>query len=121
MAKITNWDDITKLPTNTMAESTVLGCCLLGGKEIYEKAKGWIREENAFYSDDHKRIWKVMEKLYKDKKAIDLVTVSALAKDEYGREKVSAYWISSLSENLPTAQSVEEYSKIVWSNNKGIQ
>ena len=114
MAKIPNWDDITKLPTNTMAESTVLGCCLLGGKDVYEKAKGWIREENAFYSEDHKKVWKVIEKLYKDKKAIDLVTVSALAKDEYGREKISAYWLSSLSENLPTTQSIEEYSKIVW-------
>ena len=58
MAKITNWDDITKLPTNTMAESTVLGCCLLGGKDVYEKAKGWIREENAFYSEEHKKVLK---------------------------------------------------------------
>ena len=114
MAKVTNWDDITALPTNIMAESTVIGCCLIGGKDVYEKAKGWIREDKAFYSEDHKKIWKVIEKLYKDRKAIDLVTVSALAKDEYGREKISAYWLSSLSEDLPTTQSIEEYSKIVW-------
>ena len=31
MAKVTNWDDITALPTNIMAESTVIGCCLIGG------------------------------------------------------------------------------------------
>ena len=114
MAKVTKWDDITALPTNIMAESTVIGCCLIGGKDVYEKAKGWIREDKAFYSEDHKKIWKVIEKLYKNKEAIDLVTVSALAKDEYGREKISAYWLSSLSEDLPTTQSIEEYSKIVW-------
>ena len=66
MAKVTNWDDITALPTNIMAESTVIGCCLIGGKDVYEKAKGWIREDKAFYSEAHKKIWKVIEKLYKN-------------------------------------------------------
>ena len=114
MAGVFKWDDHGSLPSNTMAEESVLGTVLLGGKETFEKAKSWIRDDNAFYTTDNKKIWQTIELLYKDKEHIDVVTVTNKAKDIFGSNKISAYFITGLTSELPSKSKVEDYSRIVW-------
>jgi replicative DNA helicase len=114
MTGVFKWDNHGSLPSNIMAEESVLGTVLLGGKETFEKAKSWIRDDNAFYTTDNKRVWQTFEELYKNKEHIDVVTVTNKARNIFGNKKISAYFITGLTSELPSRSKVEDYSRIVW-------
>ena len=100
-------------PSSKEAEKAALGAIMLSGNEVYEKVKAWIRNDNAFYYLDNKRIWNSMNELYKEHKPIDLVTVNNKIKEIYPKSKI-AYYTTEVFESCPTATNVEEYAKIVW-------
>ena len=106
--------DRTKpLPNSQEAEDSVIGSILLKGGVIYDKVAAWIRNPNAFYYEDNKKVWKAMSTLYKDRVPIDTVTVLEKCKDMYDGEPMG-YYITGLVERLPTTGNVEQYAKIVW-------
>ena len=41
-------DIIKEQPSNVEAERALIGSVLLGGTEVYEKAKSWIRTSDSF-------------------------------------------------------------------------
>ena len=47
-------DKIRVQPSSSEAEKALLGSVLLGGSDIFEKAKSWIRNSEAFYSDENR-------------------------------------------------------------------
>lgn len=51
---------------DNMAERLILGNCIFEGPNTFAKAKCFISTPDIFYTDDHKKIWLVMEKLYDD-------------------------------------------------------
>ena len=57
-------------PSNKDAEKATLGAIMTGGNDIFEKVKAWIREDNAFYYLDNKKLWQSMNELYKEHKPI---------------------------------------------------
>ena len=65
----------TPLPSNQEAEIAILGGVLLKGAEVYEKAKTWIKDDNAFYVTSHKNIWMAISVFYKEDIPIDTLTV----------------------------------------------
>jgi len=104
-------------PNNFEAEQAVLGAVLLGGTNTFELANGWIKNIQAFYHGDHKTIWKSMQVLYKQHEVLDAVTISNEARkylEPHDNNKHMAYYITGLYESCPSAQTVEEYAKIVW-------
>jgi len=109
---------ITPLPSNQEAEIAVLGAVLLEGGEIYEKAKIWLKDDDAFYVTRHKVIWKAMSTLYKSDIPIDAITVhTEIKKEKYKDEYVTdldAYFITGLSQSVPTTANVEHYAKDIW-------
>ena len=60
-------DKIRVQPSSSEAEKALLGSILLGGAETFEKAKSWIRQSDALYSDVNKGLWKAMQSLYRNK------------------------------------------------------
>ena len=100
-------------PSNKEAEEAVLGCVLMDCVAIFEKAVAWIRDEDGFYYKDSKFVWKVMHELYKSRSPIDIVTVADKCKDMYTKQKL-AYYITSLTDEIPTSVNIEYYAKIVW-------
>ena len=100
-------------PSNKDAEHATLGAVLLGGENTYEKVKAWIRDDNAFYYIDNKKIWKSMSELYAENKPIDLITVNNKIKEIYPKSKI-AYHTTEILDSCPTESNVNEYAKIVW-------
>ena len=100
-------------PSNKEAEEAVLGCVLVDGDFIYEKASAWIRDIDGFYYKDNKVVWEAMGDLYKSRSPIDLVTVAAKCKDMYPKRKM-AYFVTSLVDETPSSANVEHYARIVW-------
>ena len=62
-------------PSSEVAEQAVLGCILTGGEREQEIGLAWIRDEDAFYFDDNRKVWNAFRELYKDNIEIDFVTL----------------------------------------------
>ena len=104
-------------PHSKEAEKALLGCVLNGGIESFEEAKHWIRKSDAFYSEDNKKIWIAMQRLFRDKEGIDVVTVYDKYKrlnPNYEETEGIGYYITGLPEEAPSAALVDRYGKIIW-------
>jgi len=108
----TKENEIKSPPSSEEAEKALLGCLIVGGEREQEIGLAWIRDENAFYFEDNRTIWKAFIELYKDNVTIDFVTVNDKVKDITG--KGMAYYITGLSESTPTTANITQYAKIVW-------
>ena len=107
------------MPSNQEAEIAVLGGILLEGNEVYEKAKSWIKDDEAFYFMRHQIIWQAIGTLYKSNTPIDVVTIHTelKKKDKYDTEHVAdlnAYFLTGLADGVPTTANVEHYAKDIW-------
>ncbi len=101
-----------KLPSNFEAEQSVLGCALIDSDAALSVISKL--DEIDFYNETHRSIFSVIKKLYSNSIAIDFVTVS----DELEKQNlISAVggmsYISSLSNIVPSAASVNNYIDIV--------
>jgi len=104
----------TKLaPSSKEAEESVLGCILLDGVSIYEKVAAWIRDEEAFYYNDNKKVWKAIKEIYKAGECIDTITVADKVKDK-NDGKGMAYFITGLISEIATTANAEYHAKIIW-------
>ena len=106
---------VKEQPSNMEAERALLGSVLLGGLDVYEKAKPWVTKSEAFYSTVNKQLWKSIQSLYRDKQEIDIITVL----DRFKRlnpthEDGIGYYVSGLPEDVPTSANVEQYGKIIY-------
>ena len=104
--------EIKVMPSASEAEQALLGCIIQGGEREQEIAMAWIRDDEAFYNFDNKRIWTSMAELYKDGVEIDVITLTNKVKDMHGDGK--AYYITGLTESFISTANVENYARIVW-------
>jgi len=100
------------LPHSEEAEKALLGCMITGGDREQEIGMAWIRDEEAFYDKDNKFVWRALNDLYKDNIEIDFITLSDKVRDMTGESM--AFYITGLTEYIPTTANVEEYARIVW-------
>jgi len=99
-------------PSSVIAEEAVLGSILLQ-PELYDKIAAWIRDDNAFYQNNNKKIWKAIVELHKERTPVDSLTVFEKCKTMFG-DKITAYELTGLSESVPTTSNAEYYAKIMW-------
>ena len=97
---------------NVEAEEAVLGSVLIGGDVEMQIAMGWIREDDAFYSEKCRNIFICMKELYNNKIPIDVITLSNKVQETFGMQ--DSLYIMDLQDNVVTKSKVEHYSKIVW-------
>ena len=106
---------IKEQPSNMEAEKALLGSVLLGGLDVYEKAKPWVTKSDAFYSTVNKQLWKSIQSLYRDKQEIDIITVlDRFKRLNPNHEDGMSYYVSGLPEDVPTSANVEQYGKIIY-------
>ncbi len=111
MSKTEN-NEIKVLPQSEEAEKALLGCMIVGAEREQEIGMAWIRDNEAFYFNNNKSIWKSLKELYKNNVEIDFVTLSDKVKELSGESM--AYYITGLAEAVPTTANVEQYARIVW-------
>ena len=100
------------LPHSEEAEKALLGCMISGGDREQEIGMAWIRDEEAFYDKENKSVWKALKELYKDNVEIDFITLSDKVQDLTGESM--AYYLTGLTEFVPSKANVENYARIVW-------
>jgi hypothetical protein len=107
-------DDILRRlpPQNLEAEQSVLGAILLDNESI-EEANRILKIEH-FYRESHREIFKAMRTLWRDKVAIDAVTLTAELTNRKKIEEVGGpAYLAELASVVPTARNIAHYSNIV--------
>ncbi len=90
---------------------------ILGSMLIDENAVGKIIDvidETCFYKEAHRIIYQAMLGLYAQSQPIDLVTLTEELRKSNQLDRVGgSYFVSGLSQKVPSASNVQHYAKIV--------
>jgi replicative DNA helicase len=99
-------------PHSVEAEQSVLGGLLLDNN-AWDKI-GDVVSESDFYRDEHRRIFRQIQKLFERGKPADVVTVSE-SLDAAGDKESSGglAYLSELASNVPGASNIRRYAEIV--------
>jgi len=108
---------LEKLPPQSIeAEIAVLGSMLIEEEAIAKAIE--IIDENAFYKEAHRIIYKTITELFSKNSAVDIVTLIEELKRKGQLDDVGgASYITLLTSSIPTAANIEHYAKIVKEKN----
>lgn len=108
-----NTEELRLPPQNIEAEMAVLGGILLGGSEAFDKVAEVGLKWMHFYNGRHGIVYRKMSDLVEKRIPVDLLTLVNSFKEEDLKEIGGAYFLSGLSESVPSAANVGYYTKIV--------
>lgn len=101
-----------KLPYNLDAERSVIGAMLMDRDAIVEAADMLTKED--FYNGQHGTLFENMVELFKEGKAVDLVTLkNKLEENNVPDEVISTRFIAEIMDTLPTSVNAKDYAAIV--------
>lgn len=99
-------------PQNLEAEQSLLGGLLVDPESINKIVD--LVGPSDFYRDAHGQIYDLMLDLYERNEAIDIITVSSLARDKGVVEKIGGLaYLNSLVDVMPSAANIVQYAKMV--------
>ncbi|HVN95644.1 MAG TPA: replicative DNA helicase [Syntrophorhabdaceae bacterium] len=99
-------------PQNIEAEQSLLGGVLVDAEAINKVAD--IVGPADFYRDAHGKIYEMMLDLYERNDAIDLITVSSLARDKGILEGIGGVtYLNTLVDLMPSAANIAHYAKMI--------
>lgn len=90
-------------------EEAVLGALILE-KDAYLIVSEII-ESDDFYREKHAKIYEAIQDLFVENKAIDIITIHTKLKES--GEKISAFDLSKLTENVASAAHIEYHARIL--------
>ncbi|MDD6793990.1 MAG: replicative DNA helicase [Clostridiaceae bacterium] len=100
------------LPQSIEAEQSVIGSMIIDKNAIVKVAEKL--EENDFYRDGHKIIFKAISEMFKNDMAVDLLTLLEYLKSNDQLEKAGGVtYITELSSSVPTTANLSSYIEIV--------
>lgn len=99
--------ELPALPRNEDAERTVLGCVLVNPKAVFDVV-GMLRVEH-FHTDAHRRIWAAIERLARENKPIDSLTIHSAI----GSADVPFVVIDALTAGIPRSTNIAYYAGLI--------
>ncbi len=100
------------LPQSIEAEQSVIGSMIIDKSAIVQVAERL--EENDFYRDGHKIIFRAIFEMFKNDTAVDLLTLLEYLKSNDLLEKAGGVtYITEVSSSVPTTANLSSYIKIV--------
>lgn len=100
------------LPQNIEAEQSVIGSMIIDKGAIAKVAEK-LNEED-FYRDGHKTIYRAIFEMFRNDMAVDLLTLLEYLKSSEGLEKAGGVtYITEVSSSVPTTANLESYIRIV--------
>ena len=99
-------------PNNQEAERSALGAAMLSKEALMDVAEE-VRVED-FYNESHREIFKAIMNLYRENKAVDMLTVCEELKKQKALDMVGGRaYIGTLTSEVPSTANAGDYSKIV--------
>ncbi|HUQ76332.1 MAG TPA: replicative DNA helicase [Burkholderiales bacterium] len=99
-------------PHSVEAEQSLLGALLIDN-QAFDRIADLVAGED-FYRDDHRRIWRHVQRLLENSRPADVVTVaeSIEASDDKDKTGGPAY-LAALAQNTPSSLNVRRYAELV--------
>ncbi|MBQ2769578.1 MAG: replicative DNA helicase [Clostridia bacterium] len=105
-------NEVNTMPYNRDAEMALLGCLLIDNdiaSELVEKLS-----EEDFYQESHKFIVRAMQKVFAERKPVDLVTVADRLEGDAVLEKAGGItYLTDLAQITPSAANYKSYYDII--------
>lgn len=99
-------------PQSLEAERAVLGSLLID-PEIADTIFDQLQEQD-FYREAHRKLFRVIRTLYEEREPIDQITVTEkLSQEDHLEDIGGAYEIAKLADDIPSSAHAEYYTKIV--------
>jgi replicative DNA helicase len=99
-------------PHSVEAEQSLLGALLLDN-QAFDRVADLVNEQD-FYRDDHRRIWRHIAKLIEANRPADVVTVSESIDASEDKDKTGgAAYLGALAQNTPSALNIRRYAELV--------
>jgi replicative DNA helicase len=99
-------------PYSAEAEVSVLGGMLIDAEAMVRVVE--ILDDSMFYREAHRRLYRVMIRLWEQSEAVDAVTVSEALRTAGDFEAVGgASYLAQLLDAVPTAANIEYHARIV--------
>jgi replicative DNA helicase len=99
-------------PQNIEAEQSLLGGLLVDAESMNKVAD--IIGSADFYRDSHSKIFALITDLYERNDAIDMITISSLARDRGILESIGGVtYLNTLVDLMPSAANIAHYAKMV--------
>src|SRR5437763_11689332 len=102
-----------KLPPHSIeAEQSLLGALLIDN-QAFDRIADLVAGED-FYRDDHRRIWRHIQKLVEASRPADVVTVAESIESSEDKDKTGGpAYLAALSQNTPSSLNVRRYAELV--------
>lgn len=107
-SSITN-QNIDTYMDNEEVEKCLLGCLVRDNRTV-DRAMGWIHSSSVFRKTSHQILWDAIVNMYLNHEVIDTVTLF----DKVKSRGVEISSIIEMVEDIPSAELVDEYAKIVY-------
>jgi len=109
-------DHIRIPPQSLEAEQALLGSVMLRPEAIHDITD--VVNEESFYSEKHRTVWRAMLELAAKAEPIDLLSLSNKLKDRGELERIGgSSYLSDLVNVVPSASNVRHYASIVQKKN----
>ena len=100
-------------PSAMKAESIIIGTILLN-PDKYQEVAGFIPEEDVFYDDRHRLLWRKIGNMLKQGEIVDQITVVENLTDEDSNYGLEAYYITGLTTDSIEKKNLLSYGQIVY-------
>src|SRR5947208_14793383 len=102
-----------KLPPHSIeAEQSLLGALLIDN-QAFDRIADLVAGED-FYRDDHRRIWRPIQRLLENSRPADVVTVAESIEGSEDKDKTGGpSYLAALSQNTPSSLNVRRYAELV--------
>jgi replicative DNA helicase len=99
-------------PHSVEAEQSLLGALLIDN-QAFDRIADIVSGED-FYRDDHRRIWKHIQKLVENTRPADVVTVAESIDASEDKDKTGGpAYLAALAQNTPSSLNVRRYAELV--------
>jgi len=99
-------------PHSVEAEQSLLGALLIDN-QAFDRIADLVSGED-FYRDDHRRIWKHIQKLVEASRPADVVTVAESIDASEDKDKTGGpAYLAALAQNTPSSLNVRRYAELV--------
>jgi replicative DNA helicase len=112
MAKEFKTNNLRVPPQNIDSERALLGSIMLKPESVYDIMD--VVNDESFYSEKHRIIFKAMMDLFGKSEPIDLLSLSSRLKEKKQLDQVGgSTYLTELVNSVPSAANIEHYAKLV--------
>ena len=104
---------IVSSPSAKEAEGAILGTVLINSSSFYQ-AKEYIINENVFYDDRNKLLWRKIKHMIVNNEHIDQVTLCSDLTATDRDKGLDEYYITGITSEAGTKENIPSYGKLVY-------